>query len=389
MACYISSKQNRFYAALEQQYGKAAAWSQAKQFGAIRLDAKNWLERPARKDKTGSRTYTGSGGSLRRRTTFDIATYLYSHEAGGEPGYGALVQAALGGAPRVSGVKTLAANASGTGLRFSSPHGAAEGSALHFGGEIRFVTAVVDATELQINAPFLSPPAAGEEIGGAVSYAPAWTLPSATVFDCWSPATAVQRLLCGAAVDEFEVEVNGDYHEMRFQGFAADLIDSASFESGQGGLAEYPAERATAAYEAVPIPGHLGQVWIGASPTKFETLTSARIQVKNNLDARVKEYGWNTPRCIVPGDREATVEFELYSRDTLAYVELYQAARQQTAISMFVQLGERPGELMGVYLKSFVPEVPEYEDKEPRLRWKFEASKAQGTADDEIHIAFA
>jgi hypothetical protein len=389
MACYISSKQNRFYAALEQQYGKAAGWAQAKQFGALRLGAKNWLERPARKDKTGSRTFTGSGGALRKQTTFDLATYLYSHDEGGEPGYGALVQAALGGAPQISGALTLAADASGIGLRFASPHGLSEGSALHFRGELRFVTAVVSSTELQVNAPFTDAPAMGDEVGGAVSYAPAWTLPSVTLFDCWSPTTAVQRMLCGAAVDEFEVEVNGDYHELRFQGFAADLIDSASFEAGQGGLTEFPVEGATAAYDAVPIPGHHGQVWIGASPTKFETLVSARIRVKNNLDARAKEYGWRTPRCIVPGEREATVEFEVYSRDTSAYAELYQAARQQTAIPMFLQLGERPGELMGVHLKSFVPEVPEFEDKEPRLKWKFEASKAQGTVDDEIYMAFA
>ena len=43
---------------------------------------------------------------------------------------------------------------------------------------------------------------------------------------------------------------------------------------------------------------------------------------------------------------------------------------------------------MGVYLKSVLPEVPEYEDSEARLRWKFSGSRAQGTADDEIAVAF-
>jgi hypothetical protein len=52
------------------------------------------------------------------------------------------------------------------------------------------------------------------------------------------------------------------------------------------------------------------------------------------------------------------------------------------------QLGEVPGQLMGVYLKSVVPQVPEFNDSENRLQWTFRASRAQGTIDDEITVAF-
>ncbi len=67
---------------------------------------------------------------------------------------------------------------------------------------------------------------------------------------------------------------------------------------------------------------------------------------------------------------------------------LYQAARQESPISVMFQLGEAEGQLMGVYLKSVVPEIPEFEDGENRLKWTFRASRAQGTAEDEIAIAF-
>jgi hypothetical protein len=53
-----------------------------------------------------------------------------------------------------------------------------------------------------------------------------------------------------------------------------------------------------------------------------------------------------------------------------------------------MQLGEAEGELCGVYVKSFVPEVPEFIDDENRLRWRFKASRAQGTVEDEIYVTF-
>jgi hypothetical protein len=47
-----------------------------------------------------------------------------------------------------------------------------------------------------------------------------------------------------------------------------------------------------------------------------------------------------------------------------------------------------PGQLMGIYLKSLVPSVPEFDDSDKRLQWKFTDTRAQGTAEDEIVVAF-
>ena len=84
-----------------------------------------------------------------------------------------------------------------------------------------------------------------------------------------------------------------------------------------------------------------------------------------------------------------TAAFDLYSMDDDATKGLYQAARQQSPISVMFQLGESAGQMMAVYLKSVVPEVPEFDDSANRLQWHFRASRAQGTVDDEISVAFA
>ena len=53
-----------------------------------------------------------------------------------------------------------------------------------------------------------------------------------------------------------------------------------------------------------------------------------------------------------------------------------------------LQLGAQTGQLFGAYLKSIVPEVPEFDDSENRMKWRFRGSRAQGTVDDELSVAF-
>jgi len=87
--------------------------------------------------------------------------------------------------------------------------------------------------------------------------------------------------------------------------------------------------------------------------------------------------------------RTMTAAFDLYSMDNDATKELYEAARQDSPISVMFQLGVAEGQVMAVYLKSVVPEVPEFDDSDNRLQWRFRTSRAQGTIDDEISVAFA
>jgi hypothetical protein len=271
------------------------------------------------------------------------------------------------------------------GLTFTGNHGLAVGQGLASDSEIRFVAAIVDAHTVQLNAPFTVTPGA---LTPTVTYVPATSLPSVSVFDYWSPSTAVQRLLCGAAVDQMTVLVNGDYHEVHFKGLAQDVLDSSSFSGGAGALSSFPPEPVLGAFDFSVVPGNLGQAWLGTSPTQFFTVTSASLVVKNALETRSKEFGSSVPRAICPGQRSVTAALDLYSSDDSATTALYQAARQRSPITAMFQLGEQSGQMMAVYLKSVVPEVPEFDDSEQRLQWKFRPSRAQGTVDDEVVVAF-
>jgi hypothetical protein len=388
MATYISSNANRFYTALESAYGEVGQIQAANRIPAVKLAIQQQTAAGARKDKTGTRTFGGQPSGGRRRTTFELRTYLTTWSGVGEPGYGPLFQAALGASPLTFAGGTVASCTPEGRLTFQAPHGLTSGQAVATGGEIRFAAAIVDASTVHLNAPFAVTPSAGAIAGATVTYLPATELPSATIFDYWSPSTAVQRVLRGAAVDQMEILVNGDFHETRFKGVAQDLLDSATF-TGAAGLTSFPDEPAAEAFDYTIVPGNMGQAWLGSVPTQFFTLTGASVVVKNDLDMRSREFGSSVPRAIAPGQRSVAAAFDLFSRDDDETKALYEASRQESPIGVMFQLGEAPGQLMGVYLKSVIPDVPEFDDGDNRLQWRFRGGRAQGSGDDEVVVAFA
>src|ERR1700681_2964102 len=139
MASYISSKANRFYTALEGAYGHVGSIASANRIPALKLGVQQQLEVTQRKDKTGSRTFAGVPVGGRRSTKFDLQTYLTSwNRLAGNPGYGPLFQAALGGTPLSFAGGTVASCTVAGRLGFGGPHGLGVGQAVSSGGEIRF-----------------------------------------------------------------------------------------------------------------------------------------------------------------------------------------------------------------------------------------------------------
>jgi hypothetical protein len=377
------------YVALETQYGQAADIAGENRVPLVKLGAKQVSEQTGRRDKTGSRSFAGLPNRIRKNTTFRLNTFMTEWvNQSAQPSHGPLFQAALGGTPALFGGGTVASVTSTTQIAFNAPHGLTPGHAITFGGEIRFVATVQDATTVFINAPFTNGPVAGSAIGPTATYALATDVGSTTIYDFWDPNTVVQRILNGAAMDVMKVKVNGDFHEFEFSGPSQDLVDSASFENGHAGLTAYPTEPPSPDFNYTIVPGHLGQIWMGALPQQFFTLTSAELTLDNKISLRVREFGSDLARCIAGGQRSVRLAFSIFEQDDAQTKELYQAARQRSPVGVMVQLGADPGQLFGAFMPAMIPEVPEFDDKETRLEWAFQNSRAQGTVDDELYIAF-
>jgi hypothetical protein len=100
MCSYIASNENRFYAALESEFGKVPAITASNRIPAVRLSARQAMEKLTRRDKTGGRSFLGLPAGVRRQTSFALKTYLtaWSDQAA-PPSYGPLFQAAMGESP--------------------------------------------------------------------------------------------------------------------------------------------------------------------------------------------------------------------------------------------------------------------------------------------------
>ena len=189
-------------------------------------------------------------------------------------------------------------------------------------------------------------------------------------------------------MDELQIQVNGDFHTFQFSGQACDIVDTASFETGQG-AAVFPAEPPIQDMSYTIVPGNLGQVWLGTTPDQVFSLTSATIKLSNNLQLRDREFGSNYSRGISPGARVVTMDLSIFQQDDEQTRTLYQAARQDSPVSVMLQLGEQSGQIAGIYLKGMLLETPDFDDSERRQQWIFKNCRAQGSVNDEISIAFA
>jgi hypothetical protein len=128
---------------------------------------------------------------------------------------------------------------------------------------------------------------------------------------------------------------------------------------------------------------------LGSTADQFFTLTAASVQIKNNLSLRNQEFGSAYPSTVAPGAREVITNFSLMAQDDAQSTALYSCAKRRSQIMAMFQLGQQQGQLMGIFMPNITPEIPTYNDSEPRLVWEFNNSLAQGVSDDEIYIAFA
>lgn len=388
MANYVLSKNNRYYVALESSYGVVPMVSATNRVPGVRLAVATQKVTVPRRDKTGTRTFLGTPGIPRRIASYEFETSLMAGAGALPPAVGQMVQAALGAAAPLSVQQAATVNGNGAELDFAAPHNLAVGSAVTVGGEMRIVASVLSATSVRLSAPLTNTVSGSVQVMPAAAYVPAKALPSISLFDFWDPSSTVQRIVRGAGVDEMDIEVDGTEHRLVFRGPAAEQMGSAAFQPLESGLTSFPTEPAVQAETWAPVPGNLGQAWLGSTPSQVLTLTKALVRVKNNLMTRSFEFGSTQPLGLSPGDRDVDVQFEVYSTDESVFAEMYHAAQTETPIPLTIQLGDQAGAMAAVYIKTFVPQIPQFNDAETRLLWSFSSSRAQGAGDDEIYFAF-
>jgi len=285
MSCYISSNNNRFYVALESAYGRVPGITGQNRIPGVKLAARQVPEQNSRRDKSGSRTFVGLPNSIRKRTAYQLNTFMTDWVSGqAAPSHGPLFQAAMGGTPLAFAGGTVAMTSSTTQLGFSAAHGLSTGQAVANGGEIRFIAAIQDSMTVFLVAPFTSGVVAGTVLGPTLTYQLGSDLGSVSIFDYWDPASALQRILNGAAIDTVK-----DVGPVGIIGFclggsiayaAATKLSGLSAAVGYygGAVVRFADEK-----PKVPTQLHFGEKDTGIPLTDVETIKTKRPDVEVHI----------------------------------------------------------------------------------------------------------
>ena len=397
MPSYVNIAKENIYVKKESAAGTVPSITADEAIDVISADLSASQTYIQRSDKTGNRTFRGIVDGGKRGASFSIDSHLLpSGTAGTAPDADDLFEAAFGSVRSWAGANTHGATpCTTTSITFAAAQNLIVGDAISDGNEIRFITAITGgtpgaATAVTIDPPLTVAPGLGAAIEGTVSYSLAETLPSVSIFRYSEPSTALQQILNMGLVEEVMFELNGDVHSVKFTGPGQQIIDSASFENGQGGLSSFPAEPASQTRSAYAVAGHFGQLYLGSSISKFLTIVSASLSLKNNIGLRSDEFGSQVALGYTEGIRDVSFAWEVYELDDAATRALWTAARNRTAIKAFGQMGSTTGKLAGFYIPTLVPQVPSLADSENGRKWRFSSARASNTTvGGELYFAFA
>ncbi len=388
MGCYINSTNERLYGALETEFGTANNLTAQDRLSFRSLKLKEETIRASRRDKTGSRTRFAPHPEIRTENTFDLVCYFPGRDpVNPTDAMTNLVESVLGGERRQAGGLTVSAtNVNSPELTFAAPHGLTTGQGLRFGGQLRFVKAVPNANSALLSAPFDNGITAGSALGISATLFPGEKPRSITLGNYWTPNGSLDRILAGSVIDEMEISLNSDFHGVRFRGVTREVVSANSFAAGSTGLSQFPVEPSADYQSFLLVPGHIGRLFLGG--IEFYLL-SLSLRLKNQVDTRVREFGLNVAPCYSADLREVSVQFGLYASTKEAVLGLHAMARQRQETDLSIQLGNRAGQLVGIHIPKFIPEIPEITDAESRVVMSYPSSLAYGVVNDEISIAFA
>src|SRR5271170_790918 len=115
MSCYVSSNNNRLYAALESTYGTVPTITGQNRIPVVKLSTKQVPQQTSRKDKTGTRTFVGIPNTIRETTSYQLSTFMTEWtDQTAQPTHGPLFQAGMGGTPLFYAGGTVASTSGGT-----------------------------------------------------------------------------------------------------------------------------------------------------------------------------------------------------------------------------------------------------------------------------------
>ncbi len=383
---YIGTHSNRIYLKSEIDHPGTNDMTASQVAPVTSLRVANKRKQLIRRDKTGFRSETPVLGPQRELVELSMLSYGTGWDGGaGKTAISPILESGMAAATNLGGSHSVS-TVNGAQLSFAADANLSVGNALSFGSEMRFVAAVSGPRDITLNAAFNAVPTAGSVVVGCANLAAGDSVRTMALLDTWTPAQSVQRFLTGVTADQLSININNDFLEVGMRGYAQNMLDSVSGNGGVGFVFPSP-PTGQGQTLAAPIAGHLGQAIVGSEGISICTLTEAKITVDNGIDPRTEEFGCYGTKAYTLGRRRVSLDMTVFERNDTLSQTLYSNAANNIPTPVMLQIGNQPGSMFAIYLPAVLFAIPEFEDTESRLLWRFRSGLAFGAENDEIYLA--
>lgn len=321
----------------------------------------------ARKDKLGVRTMPQpiAGGNISMGV--DIEAYVIPNgTVATVPMCHMLLKNLLGSTATIN---TTWSSGNATTFVVADITGIAAGTILSWENEMRPVLSVVVNTRtVTLAIAFSSTPSGSDPITG-VTYKLADT--AANSLAVYSYKTNLAQVALGCLFNRCGFSFVDEMLHMRISGIGQ-----------QESVAPAVTSAPTPTFTGLPVARSFGAVYVAGAAAQ---LVDFSVDVDNGDVPREVPIGSQLTLGISRGDRRVTDNFRVYLTDS--FNAFYATAKARTPQSIFVQIGNVSGKMVGFYIPNRILQIPDIDKSKEEALLDFKSNPAYGTGSDEFYMA--
>ena len=137
----------------------------------------------------------------------------------------------------------------------------------------------------------------------------------------------------------------------------------------------------TPAFTGLPISRSFGACYLAGSSAPIVDMS---VDFDNGDQPRDIQIGSQNISGVSRGDRRITDSFTVYLTDSTN--AFYTTAKNRTPHSLFVQIGNTSGYLVGLWLPTRILQIPDIDKGKEEIQLTFNTNPAYGTGTDEFYL---
>jgi hypothetical protein len=185
---------------------------------------------------------------------------------------------------------------------------------------------------------------------------------SLTIYDFNGLATAAQRAIFGAVVNQGVFRFGDTFAMMELSGEGRYVIDTDQFATAaaalKGGLTTFPSEP-TPTTAGSSVAGYKGVITLDGNA--YTTFRSGDLTISNDRALDKQVWDDDLPGAPAAGHRRVTLNFSMRDDDTANFKALKGKAHSKTPVDLTLQIGKTAGNIWTFAINDVLLGTPQYD----------------------------